>query len=477
MSTANTEKAPSIRREFRGVWVATVANIDWPSRPGLSTEAQQNELLAILDRTRELRMNAVVFQVRPACDALYNTALEPWSEYLTGTQGKAPDPFYDPLEFVITEAHRRGLELHAWFNPYRALHPTAKSAPSATHVSKIKPGLTRTYGKHLWLDPAEPGTQEHSRAVIRDVVKRYDVDGIHLDDYFYPYKEKDAAGHEIAFPDDIPWEKYRASGGTLSRDDWRREAVDTFICDVYADIKAEKKHVKFGISPFGIWRPGNPPQIKGFDAYAELYADALKWWQNGWVDYFTPQLYWKIAQTAQSYPVLLDWWAEHNAKNRHLWPGNYTSRVGGSGESAWPADEIAAQIEATRARTGATGNIHFSMKALLGSRAGLADLLSKGVYSQPALVPATPWLDDKAPEPPEMVRVNPDGDGQLLEWAHGGDRPPWLWLAEWTENGTAKSQVLPGMETERLLLPAAARDVTLHAVNRCGAISPSRSPA
>jgi uncharacterized lipoprotein YddW (UPF0748 family) len=461
-----------VRREFRGVWVASVANIDWPSRPGLSIAAQQRELLVILDKARKLRLNAVVFQVRPACDALYKSDLEPWSEYLTGMQGKAPEPYYDPLEFAITEAHRRGLELHAWFNPYRAWHSTAKSTPAPDHIQYRKPELVRAYGKSLWLDPAEPAVREHSRAVIRDVVRRYDVDGIHLDDYFYPYKEKDAAGTVLDFPDTPAWDKYVRGGGKLSRDDWRRESVDTFIRELYTDIKAEKRHVRFGISPFGIWRPGNPATIKGLDSYAELYADSRKWLENGWLDYFTPQLYWKIDPPAQSYPVLLSWWAAQNGKARHLWPGNFTSRAAGSGENAWPTTEIAAQIEATRAQTGATGNVHFSMKALLREGTGsLADALANGVYAQPALVPASPWLEDKMPDAPEMVRLHPENGSLLLEWGHGGDRPPWLWLVEWTENGVVKSEVLPGFETEQFALSANARDITVRAVSRCSLVS------
>ncbi len=212
---------PKPMREFRGVWVATVNNIDWPSKRGLSTAEQKAELLAILDRAAQLKLNAIIFQVRPACDAMYASKIEPWSEYLTGTMGKAPEPFYDPLEFAIEEAHKRGLELHAWFNPFRALHPSAKSPIATNHVSKTKSDLVRRYGKHLWLDPGERDVQDYTLSVVLDVMKRYDVDGIHFDDYFYPYKEKNGGGAEMDFPDDASWKKYGARSG-LSRDDWRR---------------------------------------------------------------------------------------------------------------------------------------------------------------------------------------------------------------------------------------------------------------
>jgi uncharacterized lipoprotein YddW (UPF0748 family) len=321
-----TMPIPSPQREFRGVWVATVDNIDWPSRSGLPVEQQKAELLAILDRCSALNMNAVVFQVRPSCDALYSSKLEPWSEYLTGADGKAPVPFYDPLAFAVEEAHRRGLELHAWFNPYRARHFVAKSQPSPLHVSRSKPHLVRQYGRYLWLDPSMKEAQDHSIAVIRDVVRRYDIDGVHLDDYFYPYKEKDAEGKEISFPDDASYAKYLAGGGRLESDDWRRENVNVFVKRLYDMVKSEKRWVKFGISPFGIWRPGYPPQIQGFDQYAQLYADARKWLVEGWVDYYTPQLYWRIEQKAQSYPVLLQWWVEQNIQKRNMWPGKRRRR-------------------------------------------------------------------------------------------------------------------------------------------------------
>jgi uncharacterized lipoprotein YddW (UPF0748 family) len=306
-------KPPIPMREFRAAWVATVANIDWPSRKGLTTAEQKAELLAIVERAAQLKLNAIVFQVRPACDALYASEIEPWSEFLTGTMGKAPEPYYDPLAYVIDEAHKRGIELHAWFNPYRAGHPSAKSPVSARHVTRTHPELVRHYGKQLWLDPGEKEVQEYSLSVVMDVVRRYDVDGVHFDDYFYPYKEIDRSGNEMEFPDEASWKRFGA-GGKLERDDWRRENVNAFVEKVYASIKATKPWVKFGISPFGIWKPENPPQIKGFDAYSKLYADSRKWLMKGWVDYFAPQLYWSIASEEQSFPVLLKWWSQQNSK-------------------------------------------------------------------------------------------------------------------------------------------------------------------
>src|SRR6185503_16315818 len=232
-SVQNLTPPEPIRREFRGAWIASVANIDWPSVPGLSTREQQDELVAILDRAVALRLNAVILQVRPAADALYASPYEPWSEYLSGRMGQAPNPYYDPLEFAVNEAHRRGLELHAWFNPYRAHHPSGKSRPSANHISVTNPELVKKYGSMLWMDPGEPEVRDRTLQVILDVVQRYDIDGVHIDDYFYPYKERDSRGRVIDFPDAVSWRKYLRSGGTLSRDDWRRANVDSLIHAVY----------------------------------------------------------------------------------------------------------------------------------------------------------------------------------------------------------------------------------------------------
>jgi uncharacterized lipoprotein YddW (UPF0748 family) len=458
---------PPLPREFRGVWVATVANIDWPSKPGLPAEQQQKEFVAILDKCVELKMNAVVFQVRPMADALYESKLEPWSEYLTGAIGKPPEPRYDPLAFAVKEAHARGLELHAWFNPYRARHPSAKSPAPDDHITKRRPDLAKPYGTHYWMNPTNKEVQDHSIAVFLDVVRRYDIDGIHIDDYFYPYKER-KDGKTIEFPDDDTWAAYRKSGGKLSRDDWRRDAVNQFIRRMYEEVKKEKPWVKVGISPFGIWRPGNPPGIAGFDQYAELYADAKLWFNEGWVDYFTPQLYWPIAQEKQSFPKLLDWWAGQNSKKRHLWPGIYTSRVTGAAKS-WPGKEIVDQIEVVRKHPGADGVIHFSMKAFMLNSGGVADAV-KAVYATPALVPESPWLaKGEPPAKPEAKRVMSNGNAALRIKAAAGTRfvvtrslvgETWAADVRGEEKGTA---TVP--------LPAGATKVLVQVMDRTGRIS------
>jgi uncharacterized lipoprotein YddW (UPF0748 family) len=243
--SASPASPPPIPREFRGAWVASVANIDWPSKPGLSAWQQQAELMAILDRARDLRLNAILLQVRPAGDALYASTLEPWSAYLTGVEGRPPEPYYDPLAFAVKEAHARGLELHAWFNPYRARHPSATGPHARTHLSVTHPHWVRRYGKYEWMDPGEPGVLAHSVKVALDVVKRYDVDGIHVDDYFYPYPETDSTKAEVPFPDSASYARYRAKGGALGLSDWRRWNVDRYVERVYDGTKRLKPWVRW----------------------------------------------------------------------------------------------------------------------------------------------------------------------------------------------------------------------------------------
>jgi uncharacterized lipoprotein YddW (UPF0748 family) len=485
---------PPIAREFRGVWVASVNNIDWPSRPGLETCDQQAELIALLDRAAALHLNAVILQIRPAADALYASKIEPWSEYLTGVQGRAPSPWYDPLEFAVKEAHARGLELHAWFNPYRARQARAKSPLSRTHIARTMPSLVKSYGPYLWMDPGEPEVRRQTLRVVLDVVRRYDIDGVHIDDYFYPYQEYNSRGSVIDFPDARSWKRYRRNGGTLARADWRRRNVDQLVRELYTGVHAVKPWVKFGISPFGIWRPGNPEQVTGYDAYERLYADSRKWLRNGWVDYFTPQLYWPIAQLPQSYPTLLEWWVEQNAKGRHIWAGNYTNKVGAGRDQGWPASEVLAQIMLTRAQPGATGNVHFSMTAFLTERDSLAEKLASGLYAEAALVPESPWLGATAPGRP-TIRLRPASRLALqaaIDTMFRGDSAtavsdlsPLVVLLEpakksipnlWTVRSLGADAVwtvtiLPGTARDVVLSPL-TRDVVITAISRTGIESP-----
>lgn len=465
---------PAAPREFRGLWVASVSNIDWPSQPGLPVEQQQAELLSILDRAVELRLNAVILQVRPGADALYASELEPWSEYLTGEMGKAPEPFYDPLAFAVEAAHERGLELHAWFNPYRARHPSAESPISPDHISQTRPALVKEYGTHLWMDPGEEEVQDHSVRVVLDVVRRYDVDGVHIDDYFYPYRERGADGRLLDFPDGPSWERYRSSGGTLSRGDWRRRNVDRLVERLYEEVKDEKRWVKFGVSPFGLWRPGYPEQVTGFDPYEQIYADSKKWLENGWLDYFTPQLYYRIDQTGQPYPVVLEWWIEQNVHGRHIWPGNFTSRVGGGGQNSWIAREVLEQIRLTREQEGATGNVHFSAKVLVQNREGMADLLRQGAYAAPAVVPASPWLDGKPPRRPELSLRNGADSGRVeLLLKPRGREKPWLWVVRTRSGGRWTVEILPGRLRAHTVAGASPDEVAVSAVDRVGNEGPA----
>ena len=396
--TLDVAGLPGPSREFRGAWIATVANIDWPSQSGLSADRQQSELTGLLDRAVALGLNAVVLQVRPAADALYASPLEPWSGFLTGREGE--NPGYDPLAFAVEQAHARGLQLHAWVNPFRAGHASARGPHAATHVTRTRPEWTVRYGDQVWLDPGVPEAASHSLAVVRDIVTRYDVDGLHLDDYFYPYPIEER-GRAVPFPDGDSYRRAQAQGETLGRDDWRRQNVDRFVERLYTEVRAARPDVLVGISPFGIWRPGTPAGITGFDAYASLYADARLWLREGWLDYLAPQLYWSLDSRGQGFERLLTWWASENAQRRHLWPGLFDSRtlpdVG-----TWRPAEIVGQVRATRASGVSTGTVHYSFKALAADRP-LGRTLAGEVYAEPALVPPSPWLDGAPPPAPRVA--------------------------------------------------------------------------
>ncbi len=428
VSLTGIAPAPAVPREFRGAWVATVANIDWPRPMVADADAQRAQIRAIVARAVQLGLNALLLQVRPACDAIYPSTLEPWSEYVSGAQGR--DPGYDPLALWVTAAHQAGLQLHAWFNPFRAQHPSAKSPLAANHIARKQPAWALRYGDLLWLDPGLPAARAHSLAVIDDVVRRYDIDGVHIDDYFYPYPIKQGDS-DAPFPDDA---SYAQHGAGQPRDGWRRANVNTFVQTLYAQTKAAKPWVTVSISPFGIPRPdARPPGVSGFSAYDKLYADAEWWLAQGWCDAIAPQLYWPMASVQQPFAPLLAAWAKSNPRQRHLWPGLYTSAVGAP-PRGWGADEVLAQIAHVRAqRTAASGHIHFSMAALMDNRGGLADKLAPQSL---ALPPASPWLGTQRPT-------------ALLQWQRGqalirlqGDPLTRGWLLQRRRGAQWQSQLL-----------------------------------
>ncbi|HLU39533.1 MAG TPA: family 10 glycosylhydrolase, partial [Planctomycetota bacterium] len=379
--------------------------------------------------------------------------------WLAGEQGRAPEPPWDPLQFAIEGAHARGLELHAWFNPYRARHAKATSPTCATHVARRTDWCVE-YDGHLWLDPGRAEARDHTLAVIADVVRRYDVDGVHIDDYFYPYP---VAGR--AFPDDRSFAAAQRAGWQGSRADWRRRNVEDMVAAIARVVREHRPRARFGISPFGIARPGVPPGITaGIDQYDQLYADVCKWLREGICDYLSPQLYWPVAQTRQSYARLLAWWPTVNVQSRHLWIGNYTGKAGSPG---WPREELLDQIARTRKQRGTTGNVHFSMRALLEDRAGIATALRRGPYAERALVPASPWLDAHPPAAPKLV-TEPLADGRvrLRPSAAGDDDVRFFALYLHDDDGWRLADVRGGDAT--FVLPSKSADYAVTAIDLAG---------
>lgn len=468
VAQAETPAPPLPLREFRGAWVATVHGVDWPFEAGDPSEKQQKEILAIVNKAAELKLNALIFQVRPAGDAVYKSNIEPWSPWFTGKMGKAPDPPWDPLEFIIKECHARGIELHAWFNPYRALSgETHKGA--GKHISVQRPDWCWKYGSNLWMDPGEPGVQARTLEVILDVLRRYDVDGIHLDDYFYPYPIKNSKGEKMDFPDHRTWNAYVARGGKLTRPEWRRSNVDTFMQNLYTSVKREKRWVRVGISPFGIWRPNNPEGIaKGaLDAYEDLAADSLKWLQQGWCDYMAPQLYWPSEPKNLSFPLLFDWWISQNTARRHVWPGVASERVLRDRQPG----EILKQISHTRLRNSymPPGHIHWNFTALAKNKGTLADMCAQRAYQELALPPSASWLGTEKPPVPIMTMKLEE-----VSWGYPDKRMDTFvkwWLIQTYENGKWVSKRLLPPETRSFPLTKGVTGVAVRAIGMTGLAS------
>lgn len=417
------ETAAEPAREFRAAWVATVFNLDWPSRAGLSAAQQRAELLQILNQAVRLKLNAVILQVRPNGDALYNSANEPWSAWLSGP---GVNPGYDPLAFAIAEGHRRGIEVHAWFNPFRA---TVIGKPVGRgHISIRRPDLIKSAGKTTILNPSHADSQAHVLKIILDVVRRYDIDGVHLDDYFYPYPPH----HNIA------------DGRTPAQ---RRAAVDSFVSRLYSSVKSVKPWVRVGISPFGVWRPGNPAGVQaGVDAYEHLACDARKWLAKGWVDYLAPQLYW-ACEGPQSFPALMRWWSSVNP-SRPVWPGISTANLG----SKFNRAEIGRQVDyARRLARQSSGHLFWSWKSIGANRGGVqAELAAR--YGGFAVPPAMPWCGSARPGCP-VAKAADTSRGVSISWAPA--------------DGSARKWVIQarrsGRWTTLCILPGGQRNVALPA--------------
>ncbi|MGQ0650116.1 MAG: glycoside hydrolase family 10 protein [Gemmatimonadaceae bacterium] len=464
-----------MQREFRGMWIATVANIDWPTQRGLPALQQQTELVTLLDLARALNFTAVILQIRAAGDAMYASPFEPWSRSLSGTQGT--NPGYDPLQFAVDEAHKRGLELHAWFNPFRAGNASDSVRFHSSHFARVRPDLARLVGSQIWFDPGESDVQDQTMRVVLDVVRRYDIDGVHLDDFFYPYPSA-SWPRPSAFPDSAAYARYLQSAGPtpLGRDDWRRDNINRFVERMYREVKLAKPHAKVGISPFGIWRPGSPPGITGLDAYADIYADSRLWLQRGWVDYLAPQLYWSIASTGQSFPALLDWWLLQNTPRRHLWPGLAAYRVADGTASAYPAGEIGNQVALVRARattssSSTAGALLYNATSIRVNRGGLSVLLQSDSYRDFALAPSYPWIDATPPVAPTITAQA--GSSVVLRFSLAAETPMW-WLIRQRRNNAWSSSLVPATaSTFSVPTGSSAPDaVAVAAVDRAGNMSP-----
>lgn len=388
--------------EFRGVWIATVENIDWPSKKGLPVEKQKEEFIQLLDMHKRNGMNAIIMQIRPVADAFYPSRFEPWSEYLTGKQGLAPTPYYDPLQFMIEETHKRGMEFHAWMNPYRAVFSVSRSSVSPTHVTRLFPQWFLTYGSTKYFDPGLPEVRDYVSKVVRDLVERYDLDAIHFDDYFYPYR---VPGKE--FPDTASYAMY---GNGMNKEDWRRSNVDSIIVMLGQTIKSANPRVKFGISPFGIWRnkrtdPRGSESKAAVTNYDDLYADILLWLENGWIDYVAPQLYWETSHPYLGFNMLLNWWA-NNTYGRHLFIGQGIYRALEPKSLAWHRrNELPNQINAVRNNPNVEGSIYFSSATFKNNPNGWGDTLRNNYYKYPALVPPMSWIDSIPPLAPLFEKL------------------------------------------------------------------------
>ncbi|MCE8623994.1 family 10 glycosylhydrolase [Bacteroides fragilis] len=402
------QQSPYPKREFRGAWIQAVNG----QFRGIPTEKLKQTLIDQLNSLQGAGINAIIFQVRPEADALYASQLEPWSRFLTGVQGQAPSPYWDPMQFMIDECHKRGMEFHAWINPYR-VKTSLKSELAANHLYNIHPEWFVTYNNQLYFDPALPESRRHICMVVADIVSRYDVDAVHMDDYFYPYPAKG-----VDFPDDASFARY--GGGFTNRADWRRSNVNILIQKIHETIRGLKPWVKFGISPFGIYRnEKNDPlgsKTNGLQNYDDLYADVLLWARNGWVDYNIPQIYWQIGHPAADYETLVKWWAK-NTENRPLFIGQSVMNTVQNADPKNPSiNQLPRKMALERAYQTIGGSCQWPASAVVENAGKYRDALVQEYHKYPALVPVFDFMDDKAPGKVRKVKKVWTEDGYMLFW-------------------------------------------------------------
>ena len=405
------------KREMRAVWIATVGNIDWPSQRNLTSKAQREEMRTMLDGLVKNNINAIVLQIRPTADAFYPSALEPWSHWLTGKQGLRPNPYYDPLQFIIEEAHKRCIEVHVWLNPYRVVNSENLDILSKNHLYFKNKDLFLKYGGKYYFDPGLDETREFLNRVVEDVVERYDIEAVHFDDYFYPYR---VANEE--FPDEATFKKFPRGFAPNQKDDWRRNNVNLVIAELQQTIKSIKPWVEFGISPFGVWRNnsidtrGSATQA-GVQNYDDLYADILKWLKEGTIDYVVPQLYWEIGKKKADYEVLVKWWSE-NSFGKNLYIGLFASQLGSSeGSLAWRnGNELVRQLNMNKLYPQIDGDVYFSAKGFLKNKQKLNDSLQNSFYKYPALCPINRNIQGESSAQPQNIRIVRDGKDAYLLW-------------------------------------------------------------
>ena len=408
-------------REFRGVWIATVDNIDWPSSSGLSTDEQKKEIINLLDLYKSLNFNAIIFQIRPSADAFYNSKYEQWSGWLTGKNGDTPLPYYDPLAFIISETRKRGMEFHAWLNPYRAIVNYKKFQSNPLPLTYNKPEWFINYGNNKYFDPGIPEVRAYTNKIVADIVQQYDIDAIHFDDYFYPYKIENEE-----FTDNLSFQKYGGEFYPNNLDDWRRENVNIIIKELKTTIKSIKPWVQFGISPFGVWR-NKSDDINGSDTeagqtnYDDLYADISLWLKNGWLDYILPQAYWHIGFKKADYSKIVNWWAS-NSYQTNLYIGHGLYRMDVKKENkAWRKQkptEIEKQLDLNKTIPQIKGSVFFSGKSFLKNPFKINEVLKNNYYKLPILPPTTNKEIKYIPEPVFNVNFSKlNSKNQRLSWS------------------------------------------------------------